>query len=425
MKIWVRNQITPYFIKRNRGFFCLSAAKEVIKQGGEDVDCATKSSNFSDSQFKRRGMVRLIRLPLIFLIMFSLFAVGCVNVASSMKQHAASKPLSEAITCKENERLIIQLQAPRPVAAGMLNQAPYWISLGKVQPKDYSPEFQSVIDAFHMETDYQSMLLSNIEKNFNSRSSCPQIYITSADLKQVAFLPSDRVIQVGMVCMYHDLKPILTTSINWRLVANTANIPLIENKEQELKTMAEAFNASARPSISSAKQFIQKYNEIFSYYNAYGSIFYDSPAHSRDAWLEDNGKLVKQETDKALDELARQLAIALFPGEKGKEDGSTAQRSSSPTTTQLSPSPQPQESTESAGEGRGIINISTDPSGAKVFIDGEFKGQTPAEISLATGTYQIFLQRQLCEPYKESVSIERDQTKTLNIRLSPEGKEQK
>ncbi len=403
--------------------------KEVIKQGGEDVDCATKSSNFSDSQFKRRGMVRLIRLPLIFLIMFSLFAVGCVNVASSMKQHAASKPLSEAITCKENERLIIQVQAPRPVAAGMLNQAPYWISLGKVQPKDYSPEFQSVIDAFHMETDYQSMLLSNIEKNFNFRSSCPQVYITSADLKQVTFLPSDRVIQIGMVCMYHDLKPVLTASINWSLITNTANIPLIANKSQELNTMSKALNesaaAGARPSMSQVRKIIQQYNEMLSYYEAYGSVFYDSPAHSRDAWLEDNGILVKQETDKALDELARQLAIALFPGEKGKEDGSTAQRSSSPTTTQPSPSPQPQASTEGARDERGIISITSDPSGVKVFIDGEYKGQTPTEISLPIGTHQLFLQQQLYEPYRESVSIEKGQARTLNIRLSPDGKERK
>jgi diacylglycerol kinase family enzyme len=73
----------------------------------------------------------------------------------------------------------------------------------------------------------------------------------------------------------------------------------------------------------------------------------------------------------------------------------------------------------------GIISITSEPAGAKIFIDGEYKGQTPADISLTTGTYQIFLQRQLYEPYKESVVIEKGQTKTLNIRLSPEGKEQK
>ena len=71
----------------------------------------------------------------------------------------------------------------------------------------------------------------------------------------------------------------------------------------------------------------------------------------------------------------------------------------------------------------GIIDITSYPPGARVFIDGEYKGQTPAEISLATGTYQLFLQHQSYESYMDSVTIEKDQTETLNIRLSPEGKE--
>ena len=74
-------------------------------------------------------------------------------------------------------------------------------------------------------------------------------------------------------------------------------------------------------------------------------------------------------------------------------------------------------------EDSGIISITSDPPGAKIFIDGEFKGQTPAEISLPIGTYQIFLQRQLYESYKDLVMIEKGQTKTLNIKLSSEGKE--
>jgi len=93
----------------------------------------------------------------------------------------------------------------------------------------------------------------------------------------------------------------------------------------------------------------------------------------------------------------------------------------------VSPEKSSQEQTQQkeASKDSGIISITSDPPGAKIFIDGEFKGQTPAEISLSTGTYQIFLQRQLYEPYRESVVIEKGQTKTLNIRLSPEGKEQK
>jgi len=87
----------------------------------------------------------------------------------------------------------------------------------------------------------------------------------------------------------------------------------------------------------------------------------------------------------------------------------------------------PQEQTQQKEEPNdfGIISIASEPPGAKIFIDGEYKGQTPAEISLTTGTHQLFLQRQLYEPYKDSVTIEKGQTKTLNIKLSPEGGEQR
>jgi hypothetical protein len=86
-----------------------------------------------------------------------------------------------------------------------------------------------------------------------------------------------------------------------------------------------------------------------------------------------------------------------------------------------------QEQTQPQEEPRdfGIISITSEPPGAKVFIDGEYKGQTPVEMLLATGTYQLFLEHQLYEPYTDSLTIEQDQMETLNIRLSPEGKEQK
>ncbi len=92
------------------------------------------------------------------------------------------------------------------------------------------------------------------------------------------------------------------------------------------------------------------------------------------------------------------------------------------TTEKLS---QGQTQQQEASKDSGIISITSDPPDAKIFIDGAFKGQTPAEISLSPGTYQIFLQRQLYEPYKDSVIIEKGQTKTLNIKMSPEADEQR
>jgi len=93
----------------------------------------------------------------------------------------------------------------------------------------------------------------------------------------------------------------------------------------------------------------------------------------------------------------------------------------------ISPGKLSQEETQlkEVSDDYGIVSITSYPSGARVFIDGEFRGQTPAEMLLNTGTYQLFLQHQFYESYVDSVTIEKDQTETLNIRLSPEGKEQR
>jgi hypothetical protein len=56
-------------------------------------------------------------------------------------------------------------------------------------------------------------------------------------------------------------------------------------------------------------------------------------------------------------------------------------------------------------------------------VNRAFQVLPPAEVSLTTGTYQLFPRHQLYEQYKDSVIIEKGQTKTVNIKLSPERKE--
>jgi hypothetical protein len=114
---------------------------------------------------------------------------------------------------------------------------------------------------------------------------------------------------------------------------------------------------------------------------------------------------------------------------KKVEGADTSQESAETEQVQRDVSPgkpsQEQPPSQVALENFGKISITSDPSGAKVFIDGEYKGQTPAEISLPIGAHQIFLQRQLYKPYMDTLAIEEDQTKILNIKLSPEGRDQR
>ena len=154
---------------------------------------------------------------------------------------------------------------------------------------------------------------------------------------------------------------------------------------------------------------------------------YESKNYRRNVGFEeykaDNFKLLKEEMEFAA-ETTVSVFIETILKEIGAPKGSTTtEQAQKDLTTEKSSQEQTQP--KEGPKDYGIISITSDPAGAKIFIDGEFKGQTPAEISLMTGTYQIFLQRQLYEPYKDSVMIEKGQTKMLNIKLSTEGGKQK
>jgi len=146
-------------------------------------------------------------------------------------------------------------------------------------------------------------------------------------------------------------------------------------------------------------------------------------ARSVDEYKTDNFKLLKEEIEFAADTIASVFIEDIKKGFKAPQVSAVTGRGQGDVSPEKL-SPEQTQQTE-ASKDSGTINITSDPPGAKVFINGEFKGLTPAEISLTTGTYQIFLQRQLYEPHKDSVTIENGQTKKLNIKLSPEGKEQK
>jgi hypothetical protein len=75
--------------------------------------------------------------------------------------------------------------------------------------------------------------------------------------------------------------------------------------------------------------------------------------------------------------------------------------------------------------GEGFCSVGDEERGEfnKYPVDRASQVLMPAEISMTTGKHQLFLQRQLYEPYKDSVVLEKDQTKILNIRLSPEREE--
>ncbi|NPA47179.1 MAG: PEGA domain-containing protein, partial [Thermococci archaeon] len=65
------------------------------------------------------------------------------------------------------------------------------------------------------------------------------------------------------------------------------------------------------------------------------------------------------------------------------------------------------------------LTITSDPYGAKVYINGTYKGITPLVLSLIPGTYKVKLTRRGYKNYTTTVKLSPDKSKTLSVTLSP------
>lgn len=98
--------------------------------------------------------------------------------------------------------------------------------------------------------------------------------------------------------------------------------------------------------------------------------------------------------------------------EETKEEGSTS-------TNKETSSEGTSNNTEATGETK-TIDIATDPSGAKVYINGVNKGTTPYKVTLPMGSYSVLLEKDGYEVYSTSILLDGsdDQTGFLYV-LTP------
>ena len=61
------------------------------------------------------------------------------------------------------------------------------------------------------------------------------------------------------------------------------------------------------------------------------------------------------------------------------------------------------------------LNVNSNPSGADVYIDNQYKGQSPVSISLNPGTYNLKLQKAGYETYNEQFNLSTTLTKNINL----------
>ena len=66
----------------------------------------------------------------------------------------------------------------------------------------------------------------------------------------------------------------------------------------------------------------------------------------------------------------------------------------------------------------GILKVSSTPSGAKVYIDGEYRGKTPLELKLEPGVYTVKVSKKGYEDYETRVEIKTGKTVDVSVSLS-------
>ena len=66
------------------------------------------------------------------------------------------------------------------------------------------------------------------------------------------------------------------------------------------------------------------------------------------------------------------------------------------------------------------LTIKSDPSGAKVYINGNYKGKTPLTLELEPRTYDVKLTKQDYEEYTTTVTLSPGEEKTISATLTPE-----
>lgn len=114
--------------------------------------------------------------------------------------------------------------------------------------------------------------------------------------------------------------------------------------------------------------------------------------------------------------LALSIIIACTPAARTK---GTAEARSDPAAT-AGPAEDERSEWPSGKPGRGSLRVESDPSGARVWVDGEFIGATPQVIeSLQAGSHEIFLVYPSYEPFKDHVRVSGGRETTVNITLKP------
>lgn len=70
--------------------------------------------------------------------------------------------------------------------------------------------------------------------------------------------------------------------------------------------------------------------------------------------------------------------------------------------------------------GSAVVNVTSDPAGADIYVDGEFVGSTPSTLHLSAGTHAIKIQSAGKQAWERQLEVLKDSKLTLNATLPPQ-----
>lgn len=73
--------------------------------------------------------------------------------------------------------------------------------------------------------------------------------------------------------------------------------------------------------------------------------------------------------------------------------------------------------TAAEGDGFGSVNISSDPAGADIYLDGQFVGNTPSVLHVAAGPHKIQIQAGKTKSWERDLTVLKDSEVTVHAAL--------
>ena len=68
-------------------------------------------------------------------------------------------------------------------------------------------------------------------------------------------------------------------------------------------------------------------------------------------------------------------------------------------------------------DGFGSVNVSSDPAGADIYLDGEFVGNTPSQLHLSAGAHKIRIQSENTKSWERNLNVLKDSEVTVHAKL--------